>query len=378
MTEEVNGELEEIPVQLEENGDDYSDDDLFNIISWGADLSFRELITMYEEDELLKPEIQRNYVWDKNEASRFIETILMGLPVPSIFLAKSGEDNLIVDGYQRIMTVYDFVKRGLFSKDNSVFKLSNTKSINERWRGKSYGQLTPEEKKRIRNSTIHAIIFDTKQTVKNDTSLYQVFERINTGGRQLLPQEIRNCIYHNDLNSLLIKLNKNEDWRNMFGDSSPDSRMRDIEYILRYITLGSPSVKNDDGQQIILKKSLNIYMGESTNSSKENLTKIDNEFKTVVNFLYNSLGKTAFSNFKDGKPTKFHPAIFDSIMVATTYVLSKGIELEQFKKTLAAKKMELIENEEFKEYISERTTRIDHINGRINLATGILYGISYA
>ena len=90
--------------------DDYSDDSLFNISSWGADLSFREIISMYEEDELVKPELQRKYVWDKVEASRFVESILMGLPVPSIFLAQSGSQKLIVDGYQRIMTVNDYVR----------------------------------------------------------------------------------------------------------------------------------------------------------------------------------------------------------------------------------------------------------------------------
>lgn len=72
----------------DENIDSYSNDDLYNIMSWGADLSFRELINMYEDDDLMKPELQRNYVWDRKEASRFIESILLGLPVPSIFLAK--------------------------------------------------------------------------------------------------------------------------------------------------------------------------------------------------------------------------------------------------------------------------------------------------
>ena len=91
---------------VEDNGS-YSDDSLFNINSWGADMSFRELITMYEEDELVKPELQRKYVWSKDEASRFIDSILLGLPVPSIFLAKVGEQRLIIDGYQRILTVYD-------------------------------------------------------------------------------------------------------------------------------------------------------------------------------------------------------------------------------------------------------------------------------
>lgn len=74
--------------EIEEENSEYSDDALFNITSFGADMSFRELITMYEEGELEKPEMQRNYVWNKNEASRFIDSILLGLPVPSIFWQK--------------------------------------------------------------------------------------------------------------------------------------------------------------------------------------------------------------------------------------------------------------------------------------------------
>ena len=89
-----------------EEKEQYSDDDLYNINSWGADLSFREIISMYDEDELLKPELQRKYVWSKVEASRFIDSILLGLPVPSVFFAKEpNETMLIIDGFQRIMTV---------------------------------------------------------------------------------------------------------------------------------------------------------------------------------------------------------------------------------------------------------------------------------
>lgn len=84
-------EKDHIEVIKSEIEDDYSDDSLFNISSWGADLSFRELVSMYNDNELVKPELQRKYVWDKIEASRFIESILLGLPVPSIFLAQSRE-----------------------------------------------------------------------------------------------------------------------------------------------------------------------------------------------------------------------------------------------------------------------------------------------
>ena len=125
-----------------EDNDYYADDDLLNIQAWGADLSFRELISRYQEGTLLKPELQRRYVWDRSEASRFIDSLLLGIPIPSIFLAKTAaETMLIVDGYQRIMTVNDFVK-GVFGGDNRVFGLSRTEKINPRWAGKTFAELS--------------------------------------------------------------------------------------------------------------------------------------------------------------------------------------------------------------------------------------------
>lgn len=207
------GKNDVIVAIAEEIEDGYSDDSLFNISSWGADLSFRELIAMYEEEELVKPELQRKYVWDKLEASRFIESILMGLPVPSIFLAQSGSQKLIVDGYQRIMTVHDYI-HGIFGADNKPFRLSNSEKINVRWRNKSFAELTNDEQRKIRSTTIHAIIFEQKKPENGDTSLYQIFERINTSGRTLNSQEIRNCVYQGTFNKLLFELNENPTWRN--------------------------------------------------------------------------------------------------------------------------------------------------------------------
>ena len=115
--EEINN-LEQI---AEETNDDFSNDDLFNITSWGADMNLREIITSYKESDIVKPELQRKYVWDKKSASRFIESILLGLPVPSLFFAKTSDSRmLIVDGYQRIKTICDFFD-GIWTGDNSPF-----------------------------------------------------------------------------------------------------------------------------------------------------------------------------------------------------------------------------------------------------------------
>lgn len=348
----------------DESDDYYTDDSLFNISSWGADLSFREIISMYDEDELVKPELQRKYVWDKVEASRFIESLLMGLPVPSIFLAQSGSQKLIVDGYQRIMTVYDYVN-GIFSTDKKIFKLSNSEKINKRWRNKAFQELTSDEKRKIRSTTIHAIVFEQKKPENNDTSLYQIFERINTSGRTLMAQEIRNCIYQGTLNTLLFELNKNEKWRILFGLEQEDDRMRDLEYILRFLAFKSDNVRRSKKKQLSLKKTLNIFMGKYAHADVNIIDKFRDDFLDTINIVFDVLGQDAFHNFSNGKFTKkFHPAIYDAIMVA---FFELRYELNRQRKISVKRHIDLLRNEEFNKTITMRTTDIDNINDRIDL-----------
>lgn len=351
-------------LKAEEN-DDYSDDSLFNISSWGADLSFREIISMYEENELLKPELQRKYVWDKAEASRFIESILMGLPVPSVFFAQAGSQKLIVDGYQRIMTVYDYV-RGVFSADNKIFRLSNSERINERWRNKAFSELSVDDQRKIRSTTIHAIIFEQKKPENDDTSLFQIFERINTSGRTLTSQEIRNCVYQGTFNSLMFELNEHEKWRTLFGLKTVDSRMRDIECILRFFVMMSDEIQNSKAKQISLKKALNEYMGANANLEEEGINGFREAFINTINSVYDKLGENAFRNYSNGKFTKkFHPAIFDAVSVAFYQAVIDGVKIENVTPEMHIR---LLENPDFKEAISVRTTDIDNIKKRVNLA----------
>ncbi|MGV3612621.1 MAG: DUF262 domain-containing protein [Fluviicola sp.] len=357
---------------------DLSNDDLFNITSWGADMSFRELINMYEDDELLKPELQRKYVWDRPEASRFIESILLGLPIPSIFLANTSENNkLIIDGYQRIMTVYDYVKKGVFSKDGKVFKLTNTEKINHRWRGKSFSELSDTDQKKIRQTTIHAIIFEQKQPKDNDSSLFQIFERINTSGKILKSQEIRNCVYQGNLNKLLFELNQNEIWRKLYGATIEDSRMLDLEFILRFFALGSDEIKKENSGQISLKGFLNEYMGNKDHNIQKFVDSKKETFLNTINFLYQNIGIHSFNNISsDGTyQTRFNPTIFDSISIATANAISKLKEISI--ENLKERHLILLRDEKFKEYSSIRTTNIQHINGRIQLASKILYDLDY-
>lgn len=363
--------IEKIESEFE---DDYSNDDLFNITSWGADLSFRELVTMYKEGELIKPEIQRNYVWDKKEASRFIDSLLMGLPVPSIFLARStDEKKLIVDGYQRIMTVYDFL-RGVFSKDGSSFKLTNSEQINIRWRNKTFSELPDELQRKIRATTIHAIIFEQRHPENDDTSLYQVFERINTSGRGLTPQEIRNCVYQGPLNSFLIDFNLNKTWRKLFGTEVPDPRMRDMEFILRFLLLREGGMRDHD-KRYSLKKCLNEFMKNPANNSDAALREFGDAFSKVIEFLNEHLGHNAFHNVseKGGYIDKFHPTIFDSLSVATYLYLQGHGKTSISSGHLEERKRELLKDEVYKYAIRAETMRGLRIDERIVFAGKYLY-----
>ncbi len=356
----------------------YSDDDLYNINSWGADLSFREIISMYEEDELLKPELQRKYVWTKIEASRFIDSILLGLPVPSVFFAKEpNETMLIIDGFQRIMTVYDYVK-GVFSGDGKVFKLSNTDNINARWRGKAFAELEIEEKRRIRSTTIHAIIFEQRYP-RNDTGMFQIFERINTGGRTLKAQEIRNCVYQGKCNSLLFRLNKNKNWRTILGTENEDARMADLELILRFFAMKDLIKRKEaDNKQINLAKYLNAYMGDKTKCSEDEITEMESKFNVMISTCKKIFGGIAFRNLKsdlESFANKINPALFDAVSVATLYAVEKGVYDE--KEDYMKKYIELLNKTEFKELISRRTTNTQNIFKRINMVSEELYGVTY-
>ena len=266
------------------------------------------------------------------------------------------------------MTVRDFVK-GVFSDDNTPFSLSNSDRIHERWRGKNFAQLMEEEKRKIRNTTIHAIIFMQQHPEKGDTSLYQIFERINTSGRSLLPQEIRNCVYQGALNSLLFELNTNAKWRSLWGEETQDSRMYDLEMILRFFTLSDDWIfdSNPNPPKISLKKSLNEYMGKVR--SQLEINGLREKFIQTVDFVHESFGITAFNNLSPSDTSKFvnslSSTVFDAIMIASWKVVKEKLP----KKTATQyqdKKIQVLKNSDYQKSLSQETMRIKNIRKRVD------------
>lgn len=366
-----NERIDIIPEELE---DDFSNDDLFNISSWGADITLREIVASYQEGDFVKPELQRKFVWDKKEASRFIESILLGLPVPSIFLAQvSKGPQLIVDGYQRIMTIVDFFE-GVWRKDNTPFKLWNSERINERWRNKSYSELSDDDKRRLRLYTIHAIIFEQKKP-RNDDGLFQIFERINTSGKVLNAQEIRNCVSQGKMNSLLFELNKNEQWRLLFGDENEDSRMLDLEFILRFFTLSQDKILKSKRYLISLKKELNDYMNKYRKADEQFIADRTHDFETTIRFIYDHFGESAFFNLQNDLEhlrNKFNPTVYDSMMIGTCIAIRRGYTHVG---SLEEERLQLLRDVDYRESITQGTMQTDHIRTRISKVLDIIYGM---
>ena len=166
----------------------------YSITSYGADYTVDSIVQRIEKEKIFVPPFQRKYVWTQIQASRFIESLILGLPVPGVFFSKeeATERLLIIDGQQRILSIANFY-RGVFGEKK--FRL---KGVQEDLEGKTYEELNEADQNRLDDSILHATIIKQDTPSDDESSIYMVFERLNTGGTPLQPQEIRACVYYGE------------------------------------------------------------------------------------------------------------------------------------------------------------------------------------
>jgi hypothetical protein len=161
---------------------------------------------------------------------RFIESLLLGYPVPGIFLIKQADNRMLVlDGQQRLVTLRRF-HEGLHG--GKEFVLNN---VGEEFYGLSYKTLEESLRFKLDDSFLQATIVVADGSSAVDDAIYQIFERLNSGGTQLTPHEIRVALYAGPLIEFLESLNTNEHWRELYGRKS--ARIRDQELIMRILAL---------------------------------------------------------------------------------------------------------------------------------------------
>lgn len=195
---------------------------------------------------------QRGFVWTRPQMDRFIESLLLEYPIPGIFLVRQADKRyLVLDGQQRLSTLAAFYS-GLH--DKREFALHN---VANEFKGLTYETLPDELRRTLDSTFIQATIVETDGSTESLDAVYQVFERLNSGGTQLTPHEIRVALYAGPFIELLTVLNDDPSWRDLYGRKSP--RLRDQEVVLRVVALYvSPGTYKRP-----LKKFLNDFVGEN-------------------------------------------------------------------------------------------------------------------
>jgi Protein of unknown function DUF262 len=293
----------------------------YSITSYGADYPVDGLVKRLVQGDIvvplfrLEPEpgqstvgFQREYVWTKPQADHFVESLLLGLPVPGIFLVKeSNGKHLVLDGQQRLRTLESFYA-GLFQ--GKEYTLEN---VQEKWRDKTYKTLHADDRRRLDDSIIHATVVRQDEPTEDQSSIYLIFERLNSGGTFLQPQEIRVALYHGQFASLLSKLNDNVKWRTLYGKKSP--RLKDLELILRFFSLYFYANKYERP----MKDFLNRNMASNRSLAKHDATELTTLFEKTVTLIHDALGPRAF-RLKNA----INAAVLDSVMVGVAGRLAKG------------------------------------------------------
>lgn len=223
---------EEAVIDPSESEDDESEQSTrYSISSYGADYTADGFVTKLRKEDIFIPDFQRGYVWSNVQASRFIESLILGLPVPGVFLFRQADTQklLVVDGQQRLRSLVAFYDAVLSGRE---FVL---KGVTTGLSGASYKTLKEPDRRRLDDAIIHATIFKQEDPSDNENSVYEVFQRLNTGGTPLVPQEIRSCIFLGPLNDTLGVLAADQNWRSLYG--KPSRRGKDRELILRFFAL---------------------------------------------------------------------------------------------------------------------------------------------
>jgi hypothetical protein len=293
----------------------------YSITSYGADYPVDSIVKRMEKNDIVIPTycmdlepgqqtigFQREFVWKKPQCDRFIESLLLGLPVPGIFLVKEASGKLLVlDGQQRLRTLAGYLGEILQGKEFTL------EYVQEQWKGKRYNTLEPEDRRRLDDSIIHATIVRQDEPAEDQSSIYLIFERLNSSGTVLQPQEIRVALYHGEYASLLSRLNENACWRQLYGKKS--SRLKDIELILRFFSLYYRS----ETYKKPMKEFLNKSMANNKTLGKYSADELNELFGNVVTLIHESIGKGAF-RLKNA----VNAALVDSLMVGIASRLSSG------------------------------------------------------
>lgn len=278
----------------------------YDVTASPNDFNIKTLFDFIDSGALVIPGFQRNYVWDMGRASRLIESILLGLPIPQIFLYEESRNKfLVIDGQQRLMSIYYFIKQRFPRKEKRVelrrifgehgfipndvlendeyfkrFNLTLSDPVpnhKNRFSGLNYSTLG-EHKLGFDMRTVRNVIVKQNLPEEDDSAVFEIFNRLNSGGVNLKPQEIRACLYHSEFYNMLFKINNDSRWRRLLSAPEADLHVRDVEILLR----GFAMLIEGDTYKPSMVKFLNRFSNNSKTLNKEQIQYLELLFDSFL------------------------------------------------------------------------------------------------
>ncbi|MCU0674228.1 MAG: DUF262 domain-containing protein [Myxococcota bacterium] len=339
----------------------------YEITSYGADYTVDRLVTRLISSDIVIPSVhdgvskppskrpsksavadfQRGFVWTKRQSDRFIESLLLGFPVPGIFLYRDDDNRMLVmDGQQRLRTLRSFYE-GVLGK--SQYSLEH---VHQQYQGLTYKTLDPEDRRKLDDSVIHATVIRQDIPEASHASVYLIFERLNTGGTALRPQEIRAALYHGTFATLLGDLNNEVSWRKLVGPKS--KFLKDQELILRCLAM----TFSRETYRRPMKSFLNDFMSLHRRASPRQRAMFGETFRDTVNTIFKHLGERAFR-----PKTTVNAAVVDSCFVGIASALNSGRSLSSSKARKAFDA--LLRDEDYLSAVSRSTADEEQVKTRI-------------
>lgn len=289
-------------------------------------MSIGELAALYRDGDLdISPVYQRMFRWDMEQQSALIESILLQIPIPPIYVYQSedGKWNLI-DGQQRLSTIFKFM--GILKKDmHDVDDEETNEDLHERepltrtkflpaLEGKYWEDDDPEksltdaQRRYIKRSKILIIIIDKSS---DSFAQYEMFQRLNTGGSHLSPQEIRNCLLvvkNEDVYRWFKTLSENEAFRNAVPISEKDADEQGyIELVVKYFVLRYSEFEVSDSENynnFITDEILSLIDDKKIEREKD-----EDIFKRTFKLIFDTMGENAFKRYNPEKDTHCGPVL---------------------------------------------------------------------
>lgn len=339
------------------------------LVLQSADLSLDAITRMVLNEAIdVSPRYQRRERWSPEAESALIESFLLNVPVPPVYLAEDDFGTYsVIDGKQRITAIYKYLS-GQFP----LTALAEYDSIE----GLRFEELPAALRNALSIRPYLRVVTLLKQT---DPELkYEVFTRLNSGGQPLLPQEIRNALYRGPFNDLLFSLAESPFLRQQMKittrKESAYSEMTDVEMVLRYFTLkGNWQAFSGD-----YRRSMDHFMATNRAPASNRLKAFERDFRSSLQRCEDLWGAVAFRRYTGNTPRdQFLAAVFDAQMIGVSTINSAEFErLIKHKVELIRQTKQLFADSAFEQAVRVSTNTATRVKYRIETTIALLKKIA--